>query len=326
MHMADALVSAPVATTAGVVAISLLVIAARKVTEIKRTDILPLMGVMGAFVFAAQMINFSIPGTGSSGHIIGGILLAALMGPWAAYVTLASVLIIQCLVFADGGLMALGCNLVNMGAMTCLIAYPFVYRPIQGKSLARWKIMLASILACTVGLELGALAVTAETELSGVTQLPAATFLSFMLPIHFVIGICEGVATGLVLWFVASSRPEMLASVAENHVESDSFSSTRSKRSVLAVIGILALVLALTFTWIASSDPDGLEWSIAKITGDTELAPAQAPPTAFMPDYSSTLSGIIGGGIVMALIWGICLILFRSRRKSRQSAADNDLH
>ncbi len=75
------------------------------------------MGVMGAFVFAAQMINFAIPGTGSSGHIIGGILLAAVLGPWAAFLTLSSVLLLQCLLFADGGFMALGCNILNMAAL-----------------------------------------------------------------------------------------------------------------------------------------------------------------------------------------------------------------
>lgn len=95
--MADALVSPPVAIMAGVAAVSLLVVATRKVAHSSRTDIIPMMGVMGAFVFAAQMINFSIPGTGSSGHIIGGILLAAFLGPWAAYLTLCSVLMIQCL-------------------------------------------------------------------------------------------------------------------------------------------------------------------------------------------------------------------------------------
>ena len=115
MHMADALVSPAVAGAAAAVSVTLLAVSARK---IKRTDsekIVPLMGVMGAFVFAAQMINFTIPGTGSSGHIVGGILLGAILGPWAAFLTLASVIVVQCLIFADGGLMALGCNLLNMG-------------------------------------------------------------------------------------------------------------------------------------------------------------------------------------------------------------------
>lgn len=315
--MADALVSAPVALTAGIVASALLVVASRQVSKIRRNDILPLMGVMGAFVFAAQMINFSIPGTGSSGHIIGGVLLGALLGPWAAFLTLVSVLIIQCLVFADGGLLALGCNLINMGAMTCLIAYPFIYRPIVRDSLSKWKIMFASILACIVGLELGAISVTAETELSVITALPTVTFLSFMLPIHLAIGLCEGVATGFVLWFVASSRPEMLASIADGKDVSGSNKSKRSRSIgfVLITLGIIAFILAAGFTWLASGDPDGLEWSIENITGNPEIAPSVAPPTAILPDYDSVLSGIIGGVIVIVLLWSLCALLFRNRRK-----------
>jgi cobalt/nickel transport system permease protein len=314
MHMADALVSPPVAITAGVAAAALIVVASRKVSQIKREDILPLMGVMGAFVFAAQMINFSIPGTGSSGHIIGGVLLAALMGPWAAFITLASVLIIQCLVFADGGLMALGCNLINMGAMSCLVAFPLIYRPIAGRSLKKGRVMLASIAACIVGLELGALLVTGETELSGITALPASQFLMFMLPIHLAIGLCEGVATGAVLCFVQSYKPDMLYRTDRLYENpSQPKKMTRKSKVVLTVFAVLALAMGVAFTWIASSNPDGLEWSIARITGDTELAPAITPATALMPDYNSTFSGVLGGLIVVALLWGFCSIIFRKR-------------
>ena len=112
--MADALVSPAVAGVAAVVSVSLLVVAAKKIRkESSDSSVVPLMGVMGAFIFAAQMINFTIPGTGSSGHIVGGILLGAILGPWAALLTLASVLVVQCLIFADGGLMALGCNILT---------------------------------------------------------------------------------------------------------------------------------------------------------------------------------------------------------------------
>ena len=119
--MADALVSTPVASGAGIAAIVLLGVAGYKVNKAKgvNSSIVPLMGVLGAFVFAAQMINFTIPGTGSSGHIIGGVLLAAFLGPWAAFLTISSVLIIQCLIFADGGLFALGCNKYGRDEHAC---------------------------------------------------------------------------------------------------------------------------------------------------------------------------------------------------------------
>lgn len=131
--MSDALVSPPVFAVTGALSLALLGVAIRRVKragdDCTQPDghgerLVALMGVMGAFVFAAQMINFAIPGTGSSGHLVGGILLAALLGPWAALLTLSSVLVIQCLVFADGGFMALGANILNMAVLSCLVAYP----------------------------------------------------------------------------------------------------------------------------------------------------------------------------------------------------------
>lgn len=315
MHLADALVSPTVAIAAGAISATLIGVASKKITNETRPDLVPMMGVLGAFVFAAQMINFAIPGTGSSGHIIGGILLAALLGPWGAFITLASVLIIQCLVFADGGLMALGCNILNMAVMSTLVAYPLIYKPIAQKSTSNVRLMTAAILASVVGLELGALLVTAETELSGITALPTSKFLMFMLPIHLIIGLCEGVATGLVLIFVKNYRPEMLASLARHESkETSRHKMSPRTRNVLIAFGVVALILAGSFTWLASANPDGLEWSIAKITGATELGEAMIPATAIMPDYDSTWSGIVGGGIVALMVWALTAILFRRRR------------
>lgn len=314
MHVADALVSPAVATVAGAVSIALIGISSHKIKSIKRDDIVPLMGVMGAFIFAAQMINFSIPGTGSSGHIIGGVLLSALMGPWAGFVTLVSVLIIQCLVFADGGLMALGCNIINMAAMSCLVAYPLIYKPITGKSLSKWRITTASIVACVVGLELGAILVTMETELSGITALSTSRFLMLMVSIHLAIGICEGIATAVVLDFIAGYKPDMLYIRSVHSVKSDNGKLSKRTKIVLWILTTIALVFAVSFTWIASGNPDGLEWSIAGITGSPELGEAKVPPTALMPDYNSTFSGIVGGVIVMVMLWCVCTLLFRKRK------------
>ncbi len=314
MHMADALVSPPVALTAGVAAIALISIASKKVKEYGREDIVPLMGVMGAFVFAAQMINFAIPGTGSSGHIIGGILLSAILGPWAAFITLSSVLIIQCLIFADGGLLALGCNLINMAAVSCLLAYPLVFRPIAGSKMTRTRLIAASIVASVFSLEVGAVLVTLETELSGVTALSTATFLGMMTAIHLAIGLCEGIATAAILCFVDSYQPTLLYSSPSSERRGPK-SGNKNFKKIIIGFGIAALIMATGFTWLASENPDGLEWSIEKITGNPELEEAVAPPTALMPDYDSTLAGIFGGLIVMSLLWGICAILFRNRKR-----------
>lgn len=318
MHMADALVSPAVAGAAGITAAALIGFSSKKVKSIKREDIVPLMGIMGAFIFAAQMINFSIPGTGSSGHIIGGVLLAALLGPWAAFITLSSVLIIQCLLFADGGLLALGCNIVNMAAMSCLVVYPLVYRPIVGQSVGRWRISIGSIIACVIGLELGALLVTAETKLSGVTALSTVDFLALMTSIHLAIGICEGIATALILCFVASYKPDLLNScygAPDSNLTSGK--SAHKTKTVIRIFAVLALILAISFTWIASSDPDGLEWSIEKLTGSTEIGVATIPATTVMPDYDSTFAGVVGGIIVMVLLWALCSIIFKMSRKNR---------
>lgn len=311
--MADALVSPAIAAGAGAVAATLIAAAATKVKKIQRDDIVPLMGVMGAFVFAAQMINFTIPGTGSSGHVIGGVLLSAVLGPWAGFLTLCSVLIIQCLVFADGGLLALGCNILNMAATSCLIAYPLIFKPIAGRGFRPARVMAAAVAASVVALEIGALGVTFETELSGVTALPVSTFLSFMLPIHLAIGAIEGVATGAVLWFILKYRP---TTIYGYHTAAGTRKRNISK--VILAFTAAAVVMAAGFTWLASSFPDGLEWSIARTSGLTDL-PSAIAPTAIMPDYNSTFAGIIGAVIVMVLLWAVTTLMFHSRMRTHKS-------
>lgn len=311
MHVSDALISSPVAVTTGLIATGLLGIAAKKIQHNSRPDIVPLMGVLGAFVFAAQMINFSIPGTGSSGHLIGGIFLAAILGPWAAFLALSSILIVQCLFFADGGLIALGCNIINMAAFSCLIAYPLIYRPIAGKSLKPYRIALGAIIASIFALELGAFAVTLETELSGITALPFNTFIKFMLPIHLVIGSIEGIVTSALLIFVAIYRPAIL-----NYKETSTYTG-KSLKPVYIFFGVITLIFAAGFTVLASEYPDGLEWSIAKVAEDVEFG-SSIPPTAIMPEYESGFSGIVGVVIVLTLIWGLSsLLLSKLKNKSR---------
>jgi len=182
MHMADALLSAPVAGAMWLVAGGALVLATRGPRRHVDDHLAPLMGMLGAFVFAAQMINFSIPGTGASGHLGGGLLLAILLGPQAAAIVLASVLVVQALFFADGGLMALGANLVNMGLLPCCVAYPLVYRPLAGAQPSRARLAFAIVAAAMVGVLLGALGVVLQTTLSGISSLPPRTFGLLMLP------------------------------------------------------------------------------------------------------------------------------------------------
>lgn len=302
----------------GIVSALFLVVAVRQVRRSGADNAVPLMGVMGAFVFAAQMINFTIPGTGSSGHIVGGVLLSVLLGPWAGLIVLASVLVIQCLVFGDGGLLALGCNLFNMAVCTCLIAYPLVYRPFVRPDSTAARIVWGAVSACVVGLLLGAFAVSLETAASGVTALPFREFLLFMLPIHLLIGIGEGLATASVLCFVRRYRPDLLAW--------QSGTSSRDVKS-LWVFSFLALLMALSFGWVASVLPDGLEWSVQQVAGGED---AHAIPVAgvdvvgdvhenmvLMPEYDHMLAGVLGCLLVVFLVWMVSWIFRHSHLKAR---------
>ncbi|MDF2951194.1 MAG: ABC-type Co2+ transport system, permease component [Anaerocolumna sp.] len=163
MHMSDALLSVAVGATMTGVSAGFIGKSINKINKIElEENKIPMMGVMGAFVFAAQMINFTIPGTGSSGHIGGGVLLAALLGPYPSLITMASILLIQCLFFGDGGLLALGSNIFNIGVITCLVAFPMVFRPMVQKKMTIKRITVASVIAVTLGLQLGSLAVVLE--------------------------------------------------------------------------------------------------------------------------------------------------------------------
>ena len=326
MHMSDALVSPAVAGILYVCSAAVVGLSIRKLRGGDTNRKIPLMGVMGAFVFAAQMINFSIPGTGSSGHLCGGMLLSALLGPHAGFLTMAAILLVQCLLFADGGLMALGCNIWNMGFYGCFVGGLLIWRAFMRKAPTRGRIIAASVIGCVVSLLLGAFSVTLETLVSGVTELPFAVFVRFMLPIHLVIGLVEGLITAAVLVFVFEARPELLGSVALTE-EKDN----RLKLSI--VLGILAAAAIVTgglLSHLASSYPDGLEWSVEKVTGSTEVVSDRAVDewaagvqerTALLPDYAfkdsetgTSFSGVAGALLVLA----VCLVIGLLFRKPIQ--------
>jgi len=291
MHMADALLSPAVGGTMWAVSAGTIAYCSTKLRSRLDDRKVPLMGVLGAFIFAAQMINFSIPGTGSSGHLGGGLLLAILLGPQAAFLAIASVLVVQALFFADGGLLALGCNIFNLGFFPAFIAYPLIYKKIAGTHPGRMRLAGAAIVAAVAGLQMGAFGVVLETTLSGIASLPFTTFLVLMQPIHFAIGVVEGLVTVTVLSFVYKARPEMLAASSES-----SQHTLRPARALLIGFLTATLVTAGMLSWYASAHPDGLEWAIAKVTGKEEITepesgifPALASlqqKTSFFPDYS----------------------------------------
>ncbi|QJW45613.1 cobalamin biosynthesis protein CbiM [bacterium BFN5] len=289
MHMADALISPVVGGTMWAATAGLVSYAAKKVQQDIDEQKVPLMGVLGAFVFAAQMINFTIPGTGSSGHIGGGVLLAILLGPHAAFLTIASILTVQSLFFADGGLLALGCNIFNMGFIPCYLAYPLIYKPLTKNHPSQRRIMLGSIVAAVVGLQLGAFGVVLETLFSGITELPFSTFVLLMQPIHLAIGFVEGLIIAAVVTFVYHAAPDIL----EKTALAQPLGPTPINK-VLVVLLILALFTGGALSWFASTNPDGLEWSIFETSGEELQASDEIhgffaqlqEKIAFLPDYN----------------------------------------
>jgi len=330
MHMADALVIPAVAGTMYVCSGGAAAYSVKKVGLENDSKKIPLMGVMGAFVFAAQMINFTIPGTGASGHLCGGVLLAALLGPSAGFLTMIGVLLIQCLLFADGGLLALGCNIWNMAFYGCFAGALLIWKPMMRNGVTKGKIGAGSILGCVLTLQLGAFSVALETLASGITALPFSAFLTAMQPIHLVIGLVEGLITAAVLLFIYEARPELLQGNNTSPKE-----SRFSFKKTLVILGISAAFIGGCLSLFASQNPDGLEWSIEKITGDSELEAKGAiydtsenvqKTTSMLPDYTfkdsdtpfgTVLSGIAGVLIITGLCIGICYT-FKFIRKKKQ--------
>jgi cobalt/nickel transport system permease protein len=343
MHMADALMSPAVGGVMWAISGGLLAWCSRQVRRLLNDRMIPMMGVLGAFIFAAQMINFSIPGTGSSGHLGGGLILAALLGPYAAFIVIASVLTVQALFFADGGLLALGCNIFNLGFFPAFVAYPLIYKPLVKSTQGGLRFWMGAIGAAVVGLQLGAFCVVLETTLSGISDLPFSTFVWMMLPIHLAIGVVEGVATGAVVLFVLKARPGLLGEPV------DSATPPGGGRKV--IIGLLAatLIVGGVVSWFASTHPDGLEWAMAKVKGKNtlesqagmseKLADIQAT-TAFLPDYGfkksepsqgessswpapsagTSVSGLVGGLLTLVLAVGAgWLLRAKGRSKTMES-------
>lgn len=316
MHMVDALVSPLIGGTMWASATSASWVAYKQLPIEETERKIAQMGVMGAFVFAAQMINFAIPGTGASGHIGGGILLSILLGPAAAYLTMGMVLLIQALFFADGGLLAFGANWINMGFFTCFVAFPLVYQPLQRYfkkrgTLTPVKELVVTVLATVIGLQLGAFGVSLMTYFSHTTTISLTTFLAFMQSIHLVISLIEGVITGMAITFIRQHEPGMI------YEKNSGVSLFKQYNKIIIVTVLVALILA----YFASSNPDGLEWALEKINMSQTSGSGFESPIAFMPDYNlpenikeklpfdmTGLAGLIGVGFMLIIGLGVSRI------------------
>ena len=239
------------------------------------------------------------------------------------------VLAIQSLMFADGGILALGCNIWNIAFYGCFIGALLIWKPIMKRGASKGKIIAASIIGSIITLQIGAFSVAAETLGSGISDLPFLTFISVMQPIHLAIGLIEGLITAAVLCFIYEARPELLFGIGKSLKERE---NRFSFRKVMIIFSLLTIFIGGGVSLLASQYPDGLEWSIEKITNSTEIEASGEVyesfkkiqgVTSLLPDYNfkdsdsttgTSLSGIIGGVVVAVICIGGCY-LFKFFRK-----------
>ncbi len=337
MHMSNELLSPAVALGTGVLAIGGIGLASKRIREKMNSHLVPLMGVMGAFVFAAQMVNFTLPTmAGTSDHLIGTTLLAILLGPSAAVITITGVLVIQCLVFQDGGLLALGANIINMGLLPAFAAYGIWRMMTAGRStVTMGRLLPAAWTASFVAVTLGAIGVCAEVGISQRLAIPLSKFTAAMVGVHMLSGAIEGIITCAVLVFLYRLYPE-LSSLTINWEH-----RKWSKSGIVTMFAILAIVTAGVLSWLASPYADGLEWAVS--ASDTlkpktllaEQADQLQEKYTPLPDYNvrtdgaadtssdawpnvnfwTSFSGLLGVGLTMLAIWGANRIILR-RAKS----------
>jgi cobalt/nickel transport system permease protein len=259
-----------------------------------------------------------------------------MLGPYAGFLTMIGVLLVQCLLFADGGLLALGCNIWNMAFYGCFVGALLIWKPIMKKGATRAKIIIASILGCVLTLQLGAFSVSIETLLSGVTELPFSVFVATMQPIHLAIGFVEGLITTAVLIFVYEARPELLWGVGSS--EAPVKEAKLSLKTTIIALAVAAAVCGGVISLFASAFPDGLEWSMEQVAGTSELeaeggaydtAAGIQETTSLLPDYAfknsesavgTSFSGIVGSLVVVGVMVGACYAFKFFRKKETASA------
>ena len=346
MHMSNELLSVPVTVVTLAIAFGAVAVASRKSRNSMQSERLPLMGVMGAFVFAAQMINFTLPGLGTSGHLGGAVLLAILLGRANAIITMCGILIIQCLLFQDGGLLALGCNIINMGIVPAVVGYA-VYRAALGESsrATPGRQYLAAWVACLVGVVSGAALVPVEATVSGILQVPLLEFTGVMVGVHLLIALVEGLITFAVLAYLRRTRPSVLGLEPVEACRSALFepgatptkqANRLSRAALSASIIVTAMLLAGVVSGFASKYPDGLESAWAYVTGKYHAEAAPSPAAVAADDIQKTwspmpyydwhvgwlsMAGIAGTSVALIGGWGVSRLLGRRRNGFKDAQA-----
>ena len=307
LHIPDGFLSAAVALVGWALAIAAIAYALRQTRGQLGGKQIPLMGVLAAFIFAAQSINVPVGG-GTSGHLLGGVLAAIILGPWAAVLIMTSVVGVQAILFQDGGVTALGFNIVNMGVITAFTGH-FVYQQLK-KILGegRNSMLIAGAVGGWLSMMIGAIAAGIELAISGTSPLNVA--VPAMAIVHAVLGIIEAVITLGALTFIYSARRDLLA-ICES-------APAQTSASWIGVGLAVALIIA-ALSPLASSDPDGLE----KVAEQYNfLDKAAAPLYNLLPNYTipfianETLGGIVAVALGTLVVFSVVFLIARTQRRA----------
>lgn len=296
LHIPDGFLSFAVSIFCWVITVITLSVAISRSNKSLGERQIPLMGVMAAFIFAAQMINFPVAG-GTSGHLLGGTLAAITLGPWAGMLVMTAVIAVQALLFQDGGLLVMGANILNMGLITVAIGYG-LYRGVPSGN-RTLKLIIAGI-AAWLSVMAGALFTSLQLWLSGTSQLQIV--IPAMLTVHALIGVGEAFITVAALTFILQTRPDLLGQTS---------ASAKGSRGWI-VAGVLISLAVILLSPLASADPDGLE----RVAGDLGfLSKGADAPYQIIPDYTlpflgnTPLSTIFAGAIGILVVGAIIVLL-----------------
>ncbi len=292
-HIPDGFLSAPVAATTLVAAGALAAFAARRAQSRLDDRAAPTLGLATAAVFAAQTLNFPVA-AGTSGHLLGGVLLAVIFGPWATYLVMTAVMIVQALIFGDGGLTALGANILNIGGAGALVGFALLGALLKLSGDGPRRRGVAAAVAAYLASVLTGAAAGVEIGVSGVA--PTRLAVSAMTGVHAIIGAVEAAITGPAVWALARKRPDLIYSP---HAAG---SAGPARVAVLAALGAVAL-FAGALSLVASAAPDSLE----RVAIDLGFAAAaNAWKGAVFTGYRAWFPG--PAGTIVAIVIGLALL------------------
>ncbi|MFD8567606.1 energy-coupling factor ABC transporter permease [Streptomyces sp. NPDC057694] len=342
MHVPDGFINAPVSAAAGVVAAGAVAVSLRGARRELDERTAPLAGLVAAFIFAVQMLNFPVA-AGTSGHLLGGALAAILVGPYTGVLCVSVVLLMQGVLFADGGLTALGVNITDMAITTTVVAYLVFRGLVKLLPRGRRSITVASFVAALLSVPAAAVVFTLVYAIGGTADVSIGKVATAMVGVHVLIGIGEAVITALTVGAVVAVRPDLVygargltaplkLKVGGELVDAPTAApapvAARSHRKIWITGLITSLVLAGFVSFYASANPDGLE-KVAHDKGIDQKAKPHASSDSPLADYgvkdvtdarlSGGLAGIIGVGVTVVAGSGIFWALRRRRTSDAAS-------